>query len=335
MGAGGLNGELRDNREYIESILNYHYNTSNQSGANRASGSFRPQQQPPFTSPNTRPFPSTTSNLSNSYSYNIPSAEMVCYSCNVSFTLLRRKQTCNNCKRAFCKECFKEGLSATDQSCPNCLTCRSLNAPQSHKEFLVKIKVKDLQEYLRKKNISTHQCKEKRELIELVLNSSPAGTQNVSFPRNTQRQSYSYSSNGSNTRNRAPSSDGEVAPPNTKKAPPKTIDDITSIDQVSSLSIREIKQILTVNCVDFKGCCEKEELLQKVRMLWKSRNDSKKIGDNDEDSEDICKVCMDRAIDCVLLECGHMVTCLQCSKQVAECPICRQNVSRIVKVFKA
>jgi hypothetical protein len=57
--------------------------------------------------------------------------------------------------------------------------------------------------------------------------------------------------------------------------------------------------------------------------------------DSEDDTEDVCKVCMDNAIDCVLLECGHMVTCLKCSKQVAECPICRQNVSRIVKVFKA
>lgn len=58
-------------------------------------------------------------------------------------------------------------------------------------------------------------------------------------------------------------------------------------------------------------------------------------GDNDDDTEDTCKVCMDRFIDCVLLECGHMVTCLQCSKLVTECPICRQHISRIVKVFKA
>jgi len=54
-----------------------------------------------------------------------------------------------------------------------------------------------------------------------------------------------------------------------------------------------------------------------------------------EEEEKICKVCMDEVIDCVLLECGHMVTCMICSKKITECPICRQHVARIVKVFKA
>ena len=55
-----------------------------------------------------------------------------------------------------------------------------------------------------------------------------------------------------------------------------TIDDVTSTDQISSLSVREIKHILFVNCVDFKGCLEKKELLQKVELLWNSKNKSKK-----------------------------------------------------------
>lgn len=54
-----------------------------------------------------------------------------------------------------------------------------------------------------------------------------------------------------------------------------------------------------------------------------------------DDSEDQCKICMDNGIDCVLLECGHMVTCTNCGKQISDCPICRQHISRIVHVFKA
>jgi hypothetical protein len=29
-----------------------------------------------------------------------------------------------------------------------------------------------------------------------------------------------------------------------------------------------------------------------------------------------------------MLECGHMCTCTNCGKQMAECPICRQYVVR-------
>ena len=49
----------------------------------------------------------------------------------------------------------------------------------------------------------------------------------------------------------------------------------------------------------------------------------------------LCKVCMDAVIDCLLLECGHMVTCTACGKRLAECPICRHYVVRVVHVFRA
>ena len=48
----------------------------------------------------------------------------------------------------------------------------------------------------------------------------------------------------------------------------------------------------------------------------------------------LCKVCMDAAVDCVLLECGHMLTCVKCGRQLAECPVCRQYVSRVVHAFR-
>lgn len=51
--------------------------------------------------------------------------------------------------------------------------------------------------------------------------------------------------------------------------------------------------------------------------------------------ENMCKICMDSPIDCVLLECGHMVTCSKCGKRMNECPICRQYVVRAVHVFRS
>lgn len=51
--------------------------------------------------------------------------------------------------------------------------------------------------------------------------------------------------------------------------------------------------------------------------------------------DNLCRICMDATIDCVLLECGHMVTCTKCGKRMNECPICRQYVVRAVHVFKS
>jgi hypothetical protein len=53
------------------------------------------------------------------------------------------------------------------------------------------------------------------------------------------------------------------------------------------------------------------------------------------EENEMCKVCMDHIIDCVFLECGHLVTCVDCGRQLRECPLCRQNIVRIVRVFKS
>jgi hypothetical protein len=50
-------------------------------------------------------------------------------------------------------------------------------------------------------------------------------------------------------------------------------------------------------------------------------------------------ICCERAINCVILECGHFVACLECGedlqKTTHECPICRSRITRIVHTFRA
>ena len=50
---------------------------------------------------------------------------------------------------------------------------------------------------------------------------------------------------------------------------------------------------------------------------------------------DLCNICMSNPIDCLILECGHMATCLTCAKSLSKCPICRKQIVRIVKAFKS
>jgi len=112
------------------------------------------------------------------------------------------------------------------------------------------------------------------------------------------------------------------------------LSEIESLEDLKELSTKQIKDLLAMNRVNFKGCVEKEELLKILQRLWKQEQRNK---DNLETMEDesLCKICMDSPIDCVMLECGHMCTCTNCGKQMAECPICRQYVVRVVKTFKA
>jgi len=221
------------------------------------------------------------------------------------------------------------------------------------------LKVKDLQDYLRARQISTNHCKEKRELVELILrhvegrsNAASSSTAHSQQGRQQPQAQPSYplppnlfsarighprSSNFQPPSNAQPV---QVPRPAQQASQSKSLSEIRNIDEVEELSVKELKHILTANFVDFKGCCEKKELSERVRTLWNSKqtNNKKKSSmelEDDVDFEDQCKICMDAGIDCVLLECGHMVTCTKCGKQITDCPICRQHISRIVHVFKA
>ena len=50
---------------------------------------------------------------------------------------------------------------------------------------------------------------------------------------------------------------------------------------------------------------------------------------------DLCNICMSNPIDCLILECGHMSTCLTCAKLLSKCPICREKITRLVKAFRS
>lgn len=113
------------------------------------------------------------------------------------------------------------------------------------------------------------------------------------------------------------------------------LSELESLDDLKELSSRQVKEILAMNRVNFKGCVEKEELLKIVERLWKQDQKSKDADVDDLDDDALCKICMDAPVDCVMLECGHMCTCTNCGKQMAECPICRQYVIRVVRTFKS
>ena len=53
-----------------------------------------------------------------------------------------------------------------------------------------------------------------------------------------------------------------------------TLADITSCDDIDTLTVRQLKDLLVNNYVDYRGCCEKQELVQRVQELW---TDHKKL----------------------------------------------------------
>ena len=82
----------------------------------------------------------------------------------------------------------------------------------------------------------------------------------------------------------------------------------------------------------------KEKEKKKKKKDKKSKREAKKSNNDDSDDElaNLCKICFEKPIDTVILECGHQIVCELCSGSVGNlCPLCRQPITRIVRSFKS
>ncbi|NWT41550.1 RFFL ligase, partial [Chroicocephalus maculipennis] len=310
--------------------------------------------------------------------------EQSCKACGVRFDSSSRKHICLDCKKNFCTSCSNQPEGGPLL----CHLCQRFRATAFQREELIKMKVKDLRDYLALREISTELCREKEDLVFLILgqqpvtthedqirtnpfNTSASGQQDfVILPPTSIASSTSHDASpvsadpissslaqehqqvqslarsifcklihlcaeGKNYSICVPfqSTDSEDNLVLGRKA---SLSDLRSIGDINALSVRQLKEILARNFVNYKGCCEKWELLERVTRLYKEK-DLQHLGGAGLPGaeENLCKICMDAPIDCVLLECGHMVTCTKCGKRMSECPICRQYVIRAVHVFKS
>merc|ERR550517_447104 len=111
--------------------------------------------------------------------------------------------------------------------------------------------------------------------------------------------------------------------------------DIKTEEDIQKLSEKQKKEVLEMCGVEIREDSNQEKLLELLNQLWlhgersHAKMEEKYIADEEASK---CKVCMDADIDCVILECGHLVTCNQCGKKLKECPICRQQVLEVLRV---
>lgn len=55
-----------------------------------------------------------------------------------------------------------------------------------------------------------------------------------------------------------------------------SLSDLSSLDDVEGMSVRQLKEILARNFVNYSGCCEKWELVEKVNRLYKENEENQK-----------------------------------------------------------
>lgn len=91
-------------------------------------------------------------------------ANIVCKACGLSFSVFRKKHVCCDCKKDFCSVC-----SVLQENLRRCSTCHLLQETAFQRPQLMRLKVKDLRQYLILRNIPIDTCREKEDLVDLVL----------------------------------------------------------------------------------------------------------------------------------------------------------------------
>uniref|UniRef100_A0A672TDJ5 Ring finger protein 34a n=1 Tax=Sinocyclocheilus grahami TaxID=75366 RepID=A0A672TDJ5_SINGR len=244
---------------------------------------------------------------------NSTSTSLVCQACGQAFSVFRRRHICCDCKKSFCSLC-----SVLQENLRRCTTCHLLKGTAFQRPQLMRLRVKDLRQYLTLRNINTDTCREKEDLVDLVL--CHQGAESEDDPDTPSLQSRPLYSPPPSTEE--PTSPLSALSP-TQGEPISRSNSSESTNQVCPYTLGFIQDpVLT------------ERLAPVVlKHLFFLTADGCKTQLSNDDS--LCRICMDAIIDCVLLECGHMVTCTKCGKRMSECPICRQYVIRAVHVFKS
>lgn len=49
----------------------------------------------------------------------------------------------------------------------------------------------------------------------------------------------------------------------------------------------------------------------------------------------LCKICYEREINTVILDCNHRTVCARCLEQVTTCPLCRASITKIIQTYNA
>jgi hypothetical protein len=57
-------------------------------------------------------------------------------------------------------------------------------------------------------------------------------------------------------------------------------------------------------------------------------------GKGSGETEGECCICMNAQSDSVLYRCGHICACMSCAKEMKQCPICREQVTDVIKIWK-
>ena len=124
--------------------------------------------------------------------------------------------------------------------------------------------------------------------------------------------------------------------------------DFDSLLQRQESSVRLWKVLVLVfgfaACASLFFLLRKQYLRRRERQRPEEEFRERECPEEDRPEEDregpkgACVVCLSNFRSCVFLECGHVCACTQCYRALPEprrCPICRQEISRVVRLYNS
>lgn len=61
--------------------------------------------------------------------------------------------------------------------------------------------------------------------------------------------------------------------------------------------------------------------------------DGKEVEEEETNDDKLCKICYERERDIAYIPCGHVATCSKCTSSIRLCPICREKLSEVLKIY--
>jgi len=75
-------------------------------------------------------------------------------------------------------------------------------------------------------------------------------------------------------------------------------------------------------------------MLKAMKHAYPCSNNNDANQTNLKTEDNLCSICMEKQIDSVLLDCAHSSVCMECTKNLKICPMCRQPIVKAIKIFK-
>jgi len=108
---------------------------------------------------------------------------------------------------------------------------------------------------------------------------------------------------------------------------------ITNLKASNQSSLKFVEQKLEDSKRKMIVASQKEkELVEEVETLNAANRALKKELQKVEEGVE-CKVCYEDRIDTVVFPCSHQALCSKCTVGMKFCPICRTQITEIIKVF--